>query len=95
MALGWLLVLIGGFWGLRGPRKGGLGRRDSLVERSLLADMEIESLEPNTTSCPLWPASKGAGKPFESGVWMLEQLARNCVSTTHSSRFPADGGRDV
>ena len=93
--LGWLLVLIGGFRGLGGLSKGGLGRRDSLIGESLLADMEIESLESNTTLRPLWSTGEGADRPLESGMLMVEKLAQNCISTPHSSRFPAHCGRDV
>ena len=73
--LGWLLVLRGGFRGLSGLNKGGSGRRDGFVGKSLLADMEIESLESNTTLCPLWSTGEGADKPLESGMLMVEKLA--------------------
>ena len=45
---------------------------DSSVERPLLAGIETDSWEPNTTSPPLWSADEGAGRPLMKGVWALE-----------------------
>lgn len=92
--LRWVAVIFGGYHDFRGPTEGSWGWLDGLVGEPLSAGMEIESLESNTTFCLLQSADERVGGSLRSKMSALESLLLNCIWTTHSSMFSADGGRD-
>ena len=91
MVLEWVLVFLGWYWDLRRSAEGGSGGLDGSVKKSLSSDIEIESLESNTTSCLLWSADRGAGRPLKSRARELKSFSENCISTTNRSPFLVDG----